>query len=67
MNADEVTIDELELWLVFGARWKVLGISNQRAEVEFCTCTGEPLERRETHDPAVIGYLRTAHTELDLD
>lgn len=65
MLTDTVTIDELERWLLFGAHWQVVDISGQQAEVEFCTCTGEPLERRETRDPAVISYLRTAHTDLD--
>jgi hypothetical protein len=65
MSPREVTIDELERWCLFGAHWKVRAISSTEAEVEFCTCAGEPLERCQTHDPAVVRYLRTAHTELD--
>jgi hypothetical protein len=45
---------------------RVVDISNQHAVVDLCTCTGEPLERLQTEDPAVIGYLRTAHCDLDL-
>jgi hypothetical protein len=65
VSVRELTIDELERWLLSGAYWKVLDISAQSAQVQFCTCTGEPLEHRRTHDPTVIGYLRTAHPELD--
>ena len=54
-----VTIDELERWELFGARWRVVHLSDVHAEVELCTCAGEPLERRESNDPQVIGYLRS--------
>jgi hypothetical protein len=65
MDDDDLTVDELENWLLFGAHWRMLDISRSGAEVEFCTCTGEPLERRRTRNPQVIEYLRTAHPELD--
>lgn len=65
MDVPDVTVDELERWLQFGAHWRVLDISPAEAKVQFCTCTGEPLELRVTHDPGVIGYLRTAHSHLD--
>jgi hypothetical protein len=65
MSTDALTIDELEDWVRSGGHWQVLDISNQQAEVEFRTCTGEPMDRRRTHDSNVIGYLRTAHTDLD--
>jgi hypothetical protein len=58
-----LTIDELERWILFGAGWRVLEISSSGAEVEFRACTGEPVERRGTTDPAVIQYLRTAHVD----
>jgi hypothetical protein len=38
-----------------GGHWQVPDISNQQAEVEFRTCTGEPMDRRRTHDSNVIG------------
>lgn len=63
--AGEVTIAELEDWIQSGAHWHVTEIAKSGAEVEFRTCTGRALERRQTHDPAVIEYLRTAHTEQD--
>ena len=65
MSSRPVTIDELESWVLAGAHWRVLDISSDRTVVDLCTCTGEPMERVESIDPAVIGYLRTAHPELD--
>ncbi len=65
MSTRPVTIDELESWVLSGAHWRVVDISNEHAVVDMCTCTGEPMERFESGDPTVIGYLRTAHLELD--
>ncbi len=66
MPNDALTIDGLERWLLFGAHWRVIEISNKYAAVDLCTCTGEPVERLRTEDPKVIEYLRTAHCDLDL-
>jgi len=60
MSTPSVTIDDLERWVLSGARWRVVDISNESAVVEMCACTGEAMERVETDDPIVIGYLRTA-------
>lgn len=65
MSSRPLTIDDLEGWVVAGAHWRVVDISAEHAVVDMCTCTGEPMERVESADPAVIGYLRTAHPELD--
>ncbi len=67
MSAETLTIDGLERWVLSGAHWRVVDISNERAVVDLCTCMGEPIERAESDDPAVIGYLRTAHSDLELD
>lgn len=67
MSTETLTIDALERWVLAGAHWRVVDIANDRAVVDLCTCVGEPIERLETDDPRVIGYLRTAHTDLDLD
>lgn len=66
VSAQTLTIDGLERWVLFGASWRVIDISNKHAVVDLCACTGEPLERLQTDDLAVIGYLRTAHSDLDL-
>jgi hypothetical protein len=65
MSPTPVTIDDLEGWVLSGAQWRVVDISDKHAVVDMCSCTGEPMERVESADPAVIGYLRTAHPELD--
>ena len=43
----------------------MLEISTDHALVEFCTCTGELVERAATDDPAVIVYLQTAQLDPD--
>jgi phosphosulfolactate synthase (CoM biosynthesis protein A) len=40
-------------------------LSRERAVVDLCTCTGEPVERLESEDPAVIGCVRTAQRDAD--
>jgi hypothetical protein len=61
---DPLTIDALERWVLFGAEWRLAHLSDDRAVVELFTCTGELVERRESHDPALIDYLRSAQTNL---
>jgi hypothetical protein len=60
-----LTIDVLERWVLFGAQWRVVELSDDRAVVDLCTCAGEPVERLESDDPAVIGYVRTAPGDPD--
>ena len=60
-------LDELERWTLSGGHWRLVDISNERAVVDLCACTGEPMERLEFEDPAVIVHLRTAHSDPDLD
>ena len=57
MTAVALTIDGLERWVLFGAQWRIVELSDDRAVVDLCACTGERVERVETHDPKVIGYL----------
>jgi hypothetical protein len=66
VRTDAVTIDELERWVLAGAHWRVVDITSQRVVVDLCACTGEPVERAQSDDPAVIGYLRTAFSHADL-
>jgi hypothetical protein len=65
MSPRRVTIDELEQLAQSRAHWRVVDISHDHAVVDICACTGEPMERVESGDPAVISYLRTAHPEFD--
>ena len=60
-----LTIDALERWVLFGAQWRIVDLSDERAVVDLCTCTGELVERLQSDDPALIGYLRSAQSDLD--
>jgi hypothetical protein len=59
------TIDALERWVLFGAQWRIVELSSERAVVDLCTCAGEPVERWESDDPTLISYLRTAQPDRD--
>jgi len=65
MAARGLTIERLERWADTGAHWRVVHHSERRAVVEFQQCTGEPIERLASHDPAVIAYLRGVESDLD--
>jgi hypothetical protein len=55
MSAEDLTIERVERWQLFGAHWRLVEITDARAVVDLCACTGE---RAETVDAAVISYLR---------
>jgi hypothetical protein len=65
MTTDPLTIDGLERWVFFGATWRVVDISRERAVVDVCTWMGEPVERLESDDPTVIDYLCSARADPD--
>jgi hypothetical protein len=67
MTTDPLTIDALERWVLFGAQWRLVHLSDERAVVDLFTCTGELLERRESDDAALIDYLRSAQPNLDVN
>jgi hypothetical protein len=60
-----LTIDALERWVLFGAQWRIVDLSSERAVVDLCTCTGVLVERLESEDPALISYVRTAQRDAD--
>lgn len=64
MSHHNVTIDDLERWTTAGALWRVVDISRERVVVDLCACTGEPMERVASENPAVIAYLRTAPSHM---
>ncbi len=67
MSAEILTIDRLEEWVRSGGHWRVVDISTEHVTVDLCACTGEPMQRLGSDDPTVIGYLRTAPSDLDQD
>jgi hypothetical protein len=59
--------ETLENWTLSGGRWRIVALSDNRAVVDLCTITGEPMKRFESDDLAVIAYLRTMHSVLDVN
>lgn len=66
MGAQPLTVEALEDWVRAGAHWRVLHHGERRAVVELQQCTGVPIERLESNDPAVIAYLEGVGSDLDL-
>jgi hypothetical protein len=60
-----LTIDALERWVLFGAQWRIVEFSSERAVVDLCPCTGEPVERLESDDPALISSVGTTQRDPD--
>ena len=60
MSDPALTIDALERWVQFGAHWRVVDLSDERAVVDLCACTGETVERLESEDPELVRYVRAA-------
>jgi hypothetical protein len=51
-------VEVLRRWEDHGATWRAVHVSDDRAIVELCTCHGEPVDRLESDDPALIRLLR---------
>ena len=54
----ESPVEVLKRWEDHGAEWRVVALGDDRAIVDLCTCSGEPVERLESDDPALITFLR---------
>ena len=48
----------LTRWEDSGAVWRVFHLSDSKAIVDLCTCSGEPVDRIESTDPDLIEFLR---------
>ena len=55
-----LTLADLERWEFFGATWRVVELSDERALLDMCACTGQLVERRASADRALIDYVRSA-------
>jgi hypothetical protein len=53
-----VTIKELEDWELNGAIWRAVEISDERAVIDLCSCSGEPMDRVESDESELIEYVR---------
>jgi nucleotide-binding universal stress UspA family protein len=60
-------IEDLEDFRLSGGRWRIVSVSNERAVVDLCTYSGEPLKRLESDDPAAIAYLRTKQSPYGMN
>jgi hypothetical protein len=53
----ESPVEKLQRWELSGATWRVVRRSAGSAEVELCTCTGEPMEHMTSEDPRLLDFL----------
>jgi hypothetical protein len=56
----ETPLEQLERWEDFGATWRTLELDSEHVVLQLCTCYGEPVDRLESADPALIEYVRAA-------
>ena len=54
----ESPVDVLTRWEDSGAVFRVETLTEDRAVVMLCTCTGEPVERIESGDESLLAFLR---------
>jgi hypothetical protein len=52
------TVGELEDWEQSGAVWQAVEVTQSRAIVDLCTCSGEPMDRVQSEDPEFIEFVR---------
>jgi hypothetical protein len=57
-NDREAPVAVLERWVHNGATWRAVHVSDAKAIVDLCTCSGEPVDRLESGDPELIAYVR---------
>lgn len=65
MADPSLTLADLERWELFGATWRVVELSDDRALLDMCACTGQLVERRGSDDRALIDYVRGTADEDD--
>jgi hypothetical protein len=50
-------VEVLRRWEDSGAVWRLVVLGDDRAVVDLCTCHGEPVDRLESSDPALLRFL----------
>jgi hypothetical protein len=48
----------LERWEDHGAIWRVMALGPEHVSIDLCACTGEPVDRLDSSDPALLEYVR---------
>jgi hypothetical protein len=56
-------VEVLERWEDSGAVWRIVVLDDDRAVVDLCTCYGEPVDRLESSDPALLRFLADRATD----
>ena len=54
----DTPVDVLTRWEDGGAQWRIESLTDERAVVVLCTCTGEPVDRLESGDDELLRFLR---------
>jgi hypothetical protein len=52
------TVEYLKDWELHGAMWRAVEVSDERAVIELCSCSGEPMDLVEGDDAQLIEYVR---------
>jgi hypothetical protein len=58
-QASSVTLEDLERWEDNGATWRPFEVTDRRAVIDLCSCTGEAMERVQSEAEDVIKLART--------
>ena len=53
-----VTVEHLEDWVLNGATWRAIELDDKHAVIDLLSCTGERMDRVQSDQPEVIGYVR---------
>ena len=53
-----LTISELKDWELHGAVWRSVEVTDSRAVVELCSCSGETMDVAEGDAPELIEFVR---------
>lgn len=57
MAEDPISI--LQKWEDNGAVWRAVAVGDEHVSIDLCTCTGEPVDRLDSHDAELIDYVRS--------
>ena len=58
-----LTVAALRRWEDNGATWRALEVSDERAVVELCTCSGEPVDTLQGVAPEFIEFVRAKRAD----
>jgi hypothetical protein len=57
-SGNSVTIEYLKDWELHGATWRPVSVSDERAVIELCSCSGESMDLVQSDRPELIEYVR---------